>query len=925
MRELEAHLRALAGAARQLGFDGQHVMDSEVAQARRALNDVERADDASVGPETAAAGEAYTAMAPGLRLAADRLAPGSAGSDPSDEVWAAGGSPAGAHWPGSVRVGVLDATDVPVVLPLLGTAGWAVMPAVDDETWQPEDREAALQVVQQAVLRLATASEPFGVRVETFDPQVTGTVGVLGGVTRRFPQVVAPAVHDLSGLRPMLSSLVETSSARATRMAQAGLTRFAELQARSRRADPHRVVVVLDYPRGIDERSNQDLLRLATSGASRGIALLVTFDYSADAAPGVDPDLLLDHLDAVVTTGDLLVADQLPGVPVLRDDPIRQVTAVCDAVVARTEAAELPTIPFTETLPPRDRWWTPVGDGLEAVLGFADADPVVVRLRSANPPLPHLLVAGAVGQGKSNLLLTVIHGLAARYSPDDLEMYLLDFKHGVEFARLGPATGRDVFLPHAKVLGIHADRTFGVAVLRHLTEELARRSEVFKAYDAVDISDLPAGPNRPPRLLVVLDEFQVLVDGDDDLATEAVTLLERLARLGRAYGVHLILATQTLDGTARLTAKRDAILGQIPLRLALKTTAADSQVILGSGNLAAAQLEFRGQVIVNANYGAHDDNLRAQVAYADHEILAALRSDLWQRAGGSVAVPPRVFHLAQPAHLPTALARQLPVAGPDGVAAWAGLPVAVTETPAAIPVRPEPGAGVLVLGDGPAEGVGVLTGLVLSTILSAPPQARPKVVLLAPTAAGRASDAVADEGTRALVEVLWAAGADVEHLKTPEAITGRIMELRTQIASDAVDGPTLLVTIGLHALSGLKEAPPGLFETPAAALDDVVRRGPSAGIVTFGWWNRLHAVTDVLGYDHANLTGYVFLRHPVDGVRSALGMPLLTWASEPARALVWDGIGPEPVQVVPFAPLTADDVEHVARHIRSEAPEGGVR
>ncbi len=75
----------------------------------------------------------------------------------------------------------------------------------------------------------------------------------------------------------------------------------------------------------------------------------------------------------------------------------------------------------------------------------------------------------------------------------------------------------------------------------------------------------------------------MLLEDDDELADEAARLLERLVRLGRAYGVHVVLATQTIEGVKRLSTRRDSIFGQVPYRIALKTTPADSQAILRTG------------------------------------------------------------------------------------------------------------------------------------------------------------------------------------------------------------------------------------------------------------------------------------------------------------------------------------------------------
>ena len=966
---VEERMRALAGAARRLVVDARSVAAQEESAALSRLSAAQRSQTPGADQPAQQVADALGAqLGPSLVDQAAQLAPGAAGFAPADGRWRDGNLTAGQQWAGFVRVGTVAGSDVPVVLPLLGTAGWALLPsaavlddeptattpleaAADDAQAGPvlsgvvppravsgglseqigHDRSVCLRVVQQAVLRAVAASEPFGVQVETFDPQVTGVMGVLGAITSRFGQVVARPVHDTAGLRSVLTGLGEVSSMRAHRMAQAGLSSFDALRARSRSADAHRVLTVLDYPRGIDQTTQADLVRLAKTGQERGITLLVTFDPTAHPAPGVDPEDLLGVLSTVVAGDDGLWSDHLPEVAVQLDVPVTETEAVCRDVLDRTSKAALPTIEFTETLPPREAWWAPIerGEGLEATIGFADTDPAVVRLRSQNPPLPHALVAGAVGQGKSNLLLTLIHNLAVRYSPDDLEMYLVDMKHGVEFARLGPGTGREAFLPHVKVLGIHADRTFGVAVLRHLNQELVARSQVFKDMDVTDIAQIPpeglAGLLRPPRILVVLDEFQVLLDGDDDLATEAVALLERIARIARSYGVHMVLSTQTLDGAPKLAAKRDSIFGQVPVRIALKTTSNDSQVVLQAGNTAAAGLAFRGQAIVNDNYGAVTDNGQVQVAHADPETLAGLRRELWERGAGRDLAGPRVFHLAEPANLPATLSFLEPgrdAAGAPG--AWAGMPVAVTEQPATIPVPHEPGAGVFIVGDGPTEALGVMTGLALTTVLaqasaSLPTGARgssPRVLLLDATA----TEPATQEGKRALTDVLFAAGCSVEHVTSHESITARIFGLRDQIRDHHVDvegkGPLLVLAFGLHAVAGMTQNPDGLMESPASALDDVLKHGPGAGVVTFAWWNRLHVITEQLGFKRSSISAYVFLKHPQDGVRSALGQPLLRWASDPARCLVWDGIGVEPVLAVPFAPLTTADAEQLARRLR---------
>jgi hypothetical protein len=107
----------------------------------------------------------------------------------------------------------------------------------------------------------------------------------------------------------------------------------------------------------------------------------------------------------------------------------------------------------------------------------------------------------------------------------------------------------------------------------------------------------------------------------------------------------------------------------------------------------------------------------------------------------------------------------------------------------------------------------------------------------------------------------------------------------------------------------------GFFESPADALQDIVREGPAQGLVTFGWWNRLHVCTEHLGYGRGNIATHLFLRHPQEGVRAVCG-PLVRWASEPHRGLLWDGLHPEAQVVVPFAPLRVDEVDRYVELVR---------
>ncbi|GAA4686172.1 DNA segregation ATPase FtsK/SpoIIIE, S-DNA-T family [Promicromonospora umidemergens] len=218
------------------------------------------------------------------------------------------------------------------------------------------------------------------------------------------------------------------------------------------------------------------------------------------------------------------------------------------AVVPLTRAHGLTEVPAPRSLAARwscsAGWAVPLGVG-------ADGAPVCLDLVRDGP---HLLVAGTTGSGKSELLQTLVLGLALTRSPADLALVLVDFKGG---ASLGACPG----LPH--VVGQVTDLEPGLAgrALAGLRAELRRRERILAAHAVPDVAVLP--PGTLPRLVVVIDEFRALAD---DLP-EFLPGLLRVAAQGRSLGVHLVLATQRPGG-----AVGPDLRANVSARLALRVT-----------------------------------------------------------------------------------------------------------------------------------------------------------------------------------------------------------------------------------------------------------------------------------------------------------------------------------------------------------------
>ena len=164
----------------------------------------------------------------------------------------------------------------------------------------------------------------------------------------------------------------------------------------------------------------------------------------------------------------------------------------------------------------------------------------------------NILISGAVGKGKSNLLEVIIHSLCWRYSPLELELYLLDFKDGLTFKPYSEKLEKS-WLPHAKMLGIESDRDVGLAVLKDLEMERLHRAEIFRNAPNGGVQNYEDyrkkfPENIIPRIVLVIDEYQKLFEISDDISEEASALLENLVRQGRACAIHVILASQSING-----------------------------------------------------------------------------------------------------------------------------------------------------------------------------------------------------------------------------------------------------------------------------------------------------------------------------------------------------------------------------------------
>lgn len=223
-------------------------------------------------------------------------------------------------------------------------------------------------------------------------------------------------------------------------------------------------------------------------------------------------------------------------------------------------------------------------DSLAVPVGVSAAGTRMLDLRSDGP---HLLVAGTTGAGKSELLRSLTLALALSYPPERVNFFFIDFKGG---SGLGPLSR----LVHC--VGLQTDLSVPELerTLTSLRAEVQLRERRLAAADVPDISMYRNTPGAHelvlPHLIIVIDEFRMLVDE----APEVLRELMRLASIGRSLGIHLVMATQRPQGA--LTADiRANVTSTIALRVQSDMESVD---IINSKAAAAISVNTPGRAFL---------------------------------------------------------------------------------------------------------------------------------------------------------------------------------------------------------------------------------------------------------------------------------------------------------------------------------------
>lgn len=608
-------------------------------------------------------------------------------------------------------------------------------------------------------------------------------------------------------------------------------------------AEPYRVLVTFNFPVNFTEQSARRLVSIAENGPRCGVCVLATVDPEQKLPFGFNPGDLERTATIIEHDGQRFRRpdEPFPGQHLELDmpPPPELFKHIVTAVGEEAKEASRVEVPFELIAPPSERWWKgDTREGIVVPIGRSGAKDLL-RLDLGQGTAQHALLAGRTASGKSTLLHVLITNLALTYPPEELELYLVDFKKGVEFKDYA-----FYHLPHARVVAIETDREFGLSVLIRLDEELQRRGDLLREAGCENVRQYREKTSGSlARILLVIDEFHEFFVENDALSNQARVLLDRMARQGRAFGIHLLLASQTLHSVHSIAR---STIEQMVVRIALQSSEDDSRFILSDDNPTAQLLSRPGEAIYNSAGGLLEANRLFQVAWLPDQQKERLLEQIGEAAetygrtfpeaivfeGNERANPEKNQPLRELLDSSTWPERR------PAIRAWLGDPVAIRE-PTAATLRRQAESNLLVVGRDEEAGLGMLLTAILSIAAQQAPQyARFYVLDLSASDApwARLFQTLADSlphtievrERRNLVSVMEDLANLVQHRLDSE---------------NTDDSSVYLVIWGLHRARDLRQdlllAHPGVYEqasqSAAQRFATILVDGPEVGVHVLAW------------------------------------------------------------------------------------------
>lgn len=379
-----------------------------------------------------------------------------------------------------------------------------------------------------------------------------------------------------------------------------------------KRSEAITLLLFYDFPKGMDARSVDLLISIIRNGSKCGIYTIICHNPEVQFSRYESIDDRLEQIAKYSISVEYKDGNYqlLPfGLPISISEP-KDAKEITELVKQYTEVANVMKhrgISFEDILP-QDLFEKKSTRLLDIPIGIGDED-AIINLVFGEGTSHHCLIGGGTGGGKSTLLHTIIMSGMLNYSPEHLHLYLMDFKGGTEFKIYESQR-----LPHINLIALDAMQEFGESILENLVQEMEERSRIFKeAGGYTKVQDYVEGTGLPmPRILIIMDEFQILFNDSTNrkVAMNCANLTKRIVTEGRAYGMHLMMATQSTNIISTLTLDRGTI-EQMRVRIGLKCGEADTRYLFSDLYCNDAKTKMmgpKGTAVLNEDYTETPEN-----------------------------------------------------------------------------------------------------------------------------------------------------------------------------------------------------------------------------------------------------------------------------------------------------------------------------
>lgn len=640
-------------------------------------------------------------------------------------------------------------------------------------------------------------------------------------------------------------------------------------------------VIVLNDIYDLDDRTRVKLATIMRRSYQAGVTIVISADYgNNDYFPmSFGTDIQVCEVDGTdisfFSEGTITEISKYPGIE------ISTIPYRCEEIIQNALNTPFPSIDFTETINSEEFWSMSSKDSLKFVIGVNGQQSTEIVLGDDVNQRHNILVTGAVGQGKSNLLSVIIHNLCYNYSPDEIELFILDYKEGVSLKQYSNIDKED-YLPHAKVLGLESDVKFGLSVLFYLFDCYKNRMQLFKKHNVSNLQKYrDKTGEKLARIVVIIDEFQLMFGDDLAFGNKVADLLEKGVRLFRAAGIHFILSSQTISGNQALLGKGEAVFSQIPIRLVHKNSIEESHRSLSIYNDAAAYLRPR-EAIVNLDYGLVSQNQKTIVAYADENVLDQFRIAWWEKWKDK-QLPPNIFESDRLIYLD----RPIEQSGTPKI--YIGEKISVEKECVGISMDRESGKNVAILGVSEKEN-NTAIGMMLSSAISLAQQV-PEALFIICDFSGI--------WAKRFVKILSTFTSNVELVNVSDFYS-RLRELEDYAFDN--QNPVYVFGIEMDKLQS-DQIIQGVGTNPV--LRNLLELGPHKDIHFFGWWVKESKLKEqTVGYKPDDIFNTkIFLKIDSKSVQRQTNS-IKDWKYQANRALLYDEIaGSGWLEFIPYSEL----------------------